>query len=148
MLAPRINPPETWQRGAALKLHRRAIFGEVSMSQRPVDNGRKPAIARHGTAVAVTNLLLGVAPYSACKGSSRGGARNLATRESHALSRAHVRNLIGATVHADDIGLPFNRMITVHWEAAGVAVNGMARATGRFIELLTKALARHGSATA
>ena len=148
MLAPRINPPETWQRGAALKLHRRATFGEVSMSTRPFDNGGKRAISPHGTAVAITYLNLGVVPYSARTASNRGGARNLATRESHALSRAHVANLIDASVHADAVGLPFTRMITVHWEAAGVTLNGMARATGRFIELLSKALARHGSATA
>ncbi len=148
MLAPRTNPPEIWQRGAALKLHRRATFGEVSMLPRPFNNGGKPAISSHGTAVAITYLNLGVPPYSARKASSRGGARNLATRESHALSREHVRNLIEASIHADAIGLPLNRMITVHWEAAGVTLEGMARATGRFIELLSKALARHGSATA
>lgn len=148
MLAPRINPPETWQRGAALKLHRRATFGEVSMSPRPSNNGGKRTISPYGTAVAITYLNLGVPPYSARKASSRGGARNLATRESHALSRAHVGNLIAAACHADAIGLPFTRMITLHWEAAGVALDGMARATGRFIELLSKALARHESATA
>jgi hypothetical protein len=39
-------------------------------------------------------------------------------------------------------------MITIHWEAAGVPLAGIARATGRFVDLLTKALKRHGSATA
>tara|TARA_R110002124_G_scaffold183401_4_gene350791 strand:- start:11261 stop:11749 length:489 start_codon:yes stop_codon:yes gene_type:complete len=39
-------------------------------------------------------------------------------------------------------------MVTIHWEAAGVPLTGMARATGRFTDLLTKALARHGSGTA
>jgi hypothetical protein len=38
-------------------------------------------------------------------------------------------------------------MITIHWEAAGVPLDGMARATGRFLDLLTKTLARHGSRT-
>ncbi len=36
----------------------------------------------------------------------------------------------------------------MHWQAAGVPLEGMARATGRFTDLLAKALARHGSATA
>lgn len=148
MLAPRINPPETWQRGAALKLHRTAIFGEVSMAQRPTDNGRKPAILRLGTAVATTYLNLGVPHYFARNAASRGGARNNATRESLALSRAQVANLIRANIHVDVIGLPFTRMITVHWEAAGVALDGMALATGRFIDMLSKALARHKSRTA
>jgi hypothetical protein len=37
-------------------------------------------------------------------------------------------------------------MITIHWEAAGVPLNGMAKATGRFVDLLTKAPAQRGSA--
>ena len=39
-------------------------------------------------------------------------------------------------------------MITVHWEAAGVALDDMVRATGRFIDMLSKTLARHGNTTA
>jgi hypothetical protein len=39
-------------------------------------------------------------------------------------------------------------MITIHWASAGVPLAGMAKATGRFIDLMTKALARHGSGTA
>ncbi len=46
------------------------------------------------------------------------------------------------------IGLPFNRMITIHWEAAGIPLDGMAKATGRFIDLMTKLLARKGQQTA
>ncbi|KPF76991.1 hypothetical protein IP68_03880 [Blastomonas sp. AAP25] len=33
-------------------------------------------------------------------------------------------------------------MITVHWEAAGVALADMAQATGRFLDMLSKAIAR------
>ncbi|NTZ41780.1 hypothetical protein G7A66_01490 [Altererythrobacter sp. SALINAS58] len=36
-------------------------------------------------------------------------------------------------------------MITIHWELAGVPLEGMAKATGRFTDLMTKTLARHGS---
>jgi len=118
------------------------------MLPRPVVNGGKRAIPRYGTPVAITYLTLGVPPYLACNASSRGGARNLATRESYALSRRHVGNLIGAALHADAIRLPFTRMITVHWEAAGVALDDIARATGRFIDMLSKTLARHGNTTA
>jgi hypothetical protein len=39
-------------------------------------------------------------------------------------------------------------MITVHWEAAGVPLELMPKATGRFLDLLTKALARRNGATA
>ena len=78
----------------------------------------------------------------------RGGARNRASRESQCLTVAHVANLIAATPHADTIGLPFTRMMTIHWEAAGVPLFDMVRATGQFVDLLTKALARHGCDTA
>lgn len=79
---------------------------------------------------------------------NRGGARNSASRESHALTAGQVINLLAARSHADKIGLPINRTITIHWKKAGVRLEDMAKATGRFIGLLTKALARHGSRTA
>nr|WP_295672192.1 hypothetical protein [Sphingomonas sp.] len=39
-------------------------------------------------------------------------------------------------------------MISIHWQAAGVPLAGMAKATGHFTDLMAKALARHGSGTA
>src|SRR3546814_18347856 len=39
-------------------------------------------------------------------------------------------------------------MIPIHWQAAGVPLAVMAKATGRFTDLMAKALARHGSGTA
>ena len=39
-------------------------------------------------------------------------------------------------------------MITIHWEAAGVPLEGMAKATGRYLDLLGKMLARHDSRSA
>ncbi|WP_190276447.1 hypothetical protein [Tsuneonella flava] len=71
--------------------------------------------------------------------------RNRADRESHALKPAQIANLKAAERHAEKIGLPFTRMISIHWQAAGVPVAGMAKATYRYADLLTKALARHGS---
>ena len=55
-------------------------------------------------------------------------ARNQADRESHALTVAHVANLTAAAIHTDAIGLPLTRMISIHWEAAGVPLAGMAMA--------------------
>jgi len=78
----------------------------------------------------------------------RGGGRNRSDRVSYALSVAHVSNLVAATAQATTIDLPFTRMITIHWEAAGVPVSGMAKATGHFTDLMSKALARCGSKTA
>ena len=83
-------------------------------------------------------------------GAGRGGARNRADRESDALTAAQIANLTAAERHAKKLGLPFTRMISIHWEAAGVPLAGMAKATGRFTDLMAKALAgmaatRHGS---
>ena len=89
-----------------------------------------------------------VAALLPCTAAGRGGPRNSATRESHALSASHVENLKSAARHADAIGLPLNRMVTIHWEKAGVPLSVMAKATGRFTDLLTKALAQHGCRTA
>lgn len=85
---------------------------------------------------------------AAAKGKIRGGARNLASRESFTLSATQVSNLVAANEHACAIGLPFTRMITIHWESAGVALGDMAKATGRFTDLMAKSLARHGNRTA
>lgn len=132
--------------GGAMKLHRGATFGEVSIAPFQPQPSANLSIAGNGTALAINNLSLGVAAHLACS-TGRGGARNSAGRESHALSTAQVGNLIAAARHADVIGLPLTRMISIHWEAAGVSLVGMAKATGRFIDLLTKALARKGART-
>ena len=78
----------------------------------------------------------------------RGGARNLANIESYGLKPAQIANLLAAAPYAGEIGLPFTRLFTLHWEAAGVPLKGMRNATGRFTDLLAKALARHGSGAA
>ncbi len=72
---------------------------------------------------------------------SRGGARNRADRESHELTTAQTAHLKAAERHATAIGLPLTRMLTIHWEGAGVPLEGMAKATGRFIGLMSKTLA-------
>lgn len=139
--------PTCERHGGALKLHRGATFGEVSIAplqpQLPADS---PVVA-HGTALAINYLTLGVSALSA-GGTGRGGARNRADRESHALTVAHIANLRAAERHAEKIGHPFTRMVSIHWEAAGVPLADMAKATGRYTDLMTKALARHGSGTA
>jgi hypothetical protein len=80
--------------------------------------------------------------------SARGGARNCASRESRGLKAAQIANLIAASAHAAAIGLPFTRMVTIHWEAAGVPLADMAKATGRYTDLMAKALARNGCGAA
>jgi len=89
-------------------------------------------------------LSIGGGPKTALSG-SRGGPHNRADRESLALRDDQVANLVAAARYAQRLGLPFNRMITIHWEAAGLPLAAMAGATGRFIDLLGKAVSRHGS---
>lgn len=134
--------------GACLKLHRFPQFGEVSKLHGLPENRRKPTIDQYGTPLAVSTLLLSGAPKSPRRRPGRGGARNRSARESHALTAKQVGNLAEAAAHALTIGLPFNRMVTIHWEKAGVPLAEMARATGKYIDLVTKALARRGHATA
>jgi hypothetical protein len=147
MLAAMPKPLASDRHGSALKLHRGACFGEVSIAPLQQQTRIESPSSGNGTALAITYLTLGVPPHLPCS-RKRGGARNRASRESFALSTAHIANLTAAARHAVAIGLPFNRMISIHWEAAGVPLEVMVRATGRFTDLLAKALARHGSGTA
>ena len=141
------KPLNCARHGGALKLHRDCGFGEVSIAPvQPQSPANRP-IVRTGTALAVNYLTSGVAALSVSS-TGRGGARNHADRESHALTSAQIVNLRAVGRHANNIGLPFTRMISIHWEAAAVPLAGMTRATGRFTDLLTKAMARHGRRTA
>lgn len=104
-------------------------------------------VAATGTGLAVRYSNQGVG-VSEPVGRQRGGARNSKGRMSDALTGAQVAELVAAADHAAATGLPFTRMITIHWQAAGVTLEAMTAATGRFIGLLAKALARRGSKTA
>ena len=134
--------------GEALKLHRRATFGEVSNRARPRANPTSTAPGSEPASAPISNLIIGGSADSAVRrGRGRGGARNHKHRTSLGLSPQQVSNLVAAAAHAASIGLPFTRMVTIHWQAAGLPLSAMATATGRFLDLLTKALARHGSRT-
>lgn len=148
MIAAALPKPQNSARhGGALKLHRDRGFGEVSISPRQPQSLANPPTVRTGTSLALSYVTSGAVALSA-GGTGRGGARNHADRESHALTAAQIANLRAAKRHAEKIGLPFTRMISIHWQAAGVPLAGMAKATGRFTDLMSKALARHGSGTA
>ncbi|WP_138921336.1 hypothetical protein [Novosphingobium pentaromativorans] len=147
MMAAPFPAQITRARGGALKLHRDCGFGGVSIAPHRPQNPIKQPIPETGTAPAVSYPTSGVAALSA-RSTGRGGARNRADRVSHDLTIAQIGNLKAAERHAEKIGLPFTRMISIHWEGAGVPLAGMAKATYRFTDLLTKALARHGSRTA
>lgn len=144
MLNPPLRPP---QRDAFETSPFRG-FGEVSNGDRYYRSPAEPAISPDWHELCdLTRARLGVAPLLPhC--SARGGARNHADRESCALTVAHIANLTAAAAYASVIGLPLTRMVTIHWEAAGLSLPDMAKATGRYIDLMTKALARHRCGTA
>lgn len=133
--------------GSILKPHRIASFGEVSNAPTLLESDEKQPIAAAGTAIALDYSNKGVAADLARR-AKRGGARNKRDRASYALTAAKIASLSAAQRHAGLIGLPFTRMVTIHWKGAGVALEDMAWATGRFVGLLAKALSRHGSRTA
>ena len=139
--------PQSARHGGAFETSPNPRKGEVSIVPPPFVNGGKSADLKTGTALAINYLTSGVAALSASS-TGRGGARNRADRESHALTAAQIANLKAAERHAAKIGLPFTRMISIHWQAAGVPLAGITKATGRFTDLMAKAMARHGSRTA
>lgn len=142
------STPKLAAHGRSLKLHRVPGFGEVSNLAGQPQPPELPSISDDGTNIAIRYLKQGVVDSEHDRRRHRGGARNRKGRESLALTGAQAVNLIEAAHYATAIGLPFTRMLTIHWQAAGVALDGMAAATGRFTDLLAKALARHGSKTA
>ncbi len=135
------------RRGGTFETSPICKFGEVSLPPPPFEKSRKAPLRETGIERALSYLSLGV-PADSTNSTSRGGARNRADRQSHALTKAQTAHLKAAERHAAAIGLHFNRMLTIHWEAAGVPLEGMAKATGRFVDLMSKALARHDSQTA
>lgn len=138
---PQSNSPSSFETSPV------CTFGEVSKAVLQHFSSQFQLDKPNGTQSAINYSRSGVAADSE-KRSLRGGAHNSAARQSHALSDVQIGNLKAAERFTNEIGLPFTRMITIHWEAAGVALEQMAKATGRFIDLLSKTLARHGGATA
>ena len=58
----------------------------------------------------------------------------------------HVTELVEAAAFASTIGMPFNRMITISWDRAGVS--DTAWATGRYLKCLREFLLSRGARTA
>lgn len=79
--------------------------------------------------------------------SIRGGARNSASRTSDSITLDAAENLIAAAGHAERIGLPFTRFITIHWQAAGIVDSDAAEATAAFIKLASDWLRTRGHKT-
>jgi hypothetical protein len=61
-----------------------------------------------------------------------------------ALTLQQVRDVLAAVAHAERIGLPLNRLVTVHWGAMGVTDADAGRALARVLKLWREALAARG----
>lgn len=64
-----------------------------------------------------------------------GGARNRRDRVSTALPLAKAQAIIAAAYRAHGMGQSFNRHVTVHWQALGLADGEAAWASGRLVKL-------------
>jgi hypothetical protein len=108
-------------------------------AQTPDNTGEKQARGAFGTRVAIKTLTLSGASDSALRW---GGRRNSAARTSSSLSLNQAAQIIEAAQFAAAIGLPFNRMLTIHWGQAGIADCRAAWATGRFLKLASDWIAK------
>lgn len=140
------HEPEN-RHGGDLELHRGGTSGEVSSDPLDARSLRKSRPSEFGTNLALSSLILGVSAVLP-PALGRGGPRNLRSRESYGLTVAQIAKLAAAEAHARHIDRPFTRFITVHWQSAGVPLAHMTKATGRFLDLMGKAIARHGGQTA
>jgi hypothetical protein len=86
-----------------------------------------------------------VAIYRKSRSAPHGSAQSLGKgRRSTALRPKDCENLILATEHAMGIGKPLNRMLTVHFDAAGIS--DPVRATGQLLKLMGDWLRCHNTA--
>lgn len=74
-----------------------------------------------------------------------GGIRNTATRTSDSLTETQCRELIAATAFAADIGLAFNILLTVHFEAGGISDGQAGAALRSFLKGASGWTARRGA---
>ena len=102
---------------------------------------RSPELAQglpYSNSLSVTPIDAKTAP------SSHGGARLRADRLSDHLALHHARAIMLAALEAHDIGEPFTRMVTVHWQRAGIPDDRAALATGKLIKLASDWARRRG----
>lgn len=77
--------------------------------------------------------------------SGHGGARLRADRTSDHLTFKQARAIMLAALSAERIGQPFTRMVTIHWERAGITDNHAATATGKLTKLMSDWARRRGA---
>lgn len=74
-----------------------------------------------------------------------GGARNNALRDSQFLTLAQCEKLAAAAEYAEQLGLPFNRHWTVHYESAGIDEADATAFNRRLLKLLGDYARRNGA---
>lgn len=77
--------------------------------------------------------------------SGHGGARLRADRTSEQLSFKQAWAIMQAALAAERTGEPFTRMVTLHWERAGIADNHAATATSKLTKLMSDWARRRGA---
>lgn len=121
----------------------RADRGANSSGIKSADNGD---CGETGTRLANYSYTLscGLLPAADAPRRAWGGARNRADRESWHLSLQQCEGIIAATKRAEQIGLPFNRHWTVHYERAGISEIDGARFVGHLRRLVKEYVRRNG----
>jgi hypothetical protein len=143
-------------RGQAVDLRRQAQLAPIadrrggeSVANLANNTAIYTGARRAGTALAIIPIVIGGAAFSAKRGRNGwGGARNSASRTSDALTEKQSKEIIAASQFAARVGLPLNRHLTIHWEAAGVTDCGAAAATAAFLALARDWLRKRGAASA
>lgn len=130
-------------RGQAIDSQRQATVAppsartaRESVANLPVTTGICTGAQLAGTTLAIIPIAIGGATVSAKAGRNRwGGARNSASRTSDAVTLRQALGIIDAAQFAAQMGLPLNRHLTIHWDAAGVPDYEAAAATAAFLTL-------------
>lgn len=79
----------------------------------------------------------------------RGGRRQRPVRRSDGLTAAEIDTIRSAISKANESGLAFNRMVTIHWERAGVRPgHACAKATSAFLKVAADLIRRRGGVLA
>lgn len=65
---------------------------------------------------------------------ARGGNRRTPGAVSYHITKQQAQRVATAVQRAIDIGLPLSRMITIHWQRAGITGAAAVRATGQYIK--------------
>lgn len=100
-----------------------------------------------GTALAIYTDILSCSLVRA-RSNGWGGARNHADRLSECLTQVQCEKLVAAALHAERIGLAFNRHWTVHSEKAGIQPHDGQAFVGRLLRSASREAKRAGGQVA